>query len=458
MAGGEEAVTIAEKIAVWASDLTVSDIPETVKHKAASAIVDVVGLAVAARNTEYVKAVKKAFPEAGQCTAFGHPENMSAAGAACLNGTAAHGEDFDDTYEGTPVHIGAVAVPAALAVCQDNELTGADLLKCIAVTGEIACRMAIVQPTAQHSAGFHPTSVIGTVAAAAGTAVALGLDTIGITNALGTAGSMASGIIEYLAEGSWTKRLHPGWAAQSAIRASYASRAGFFGPRTIFEGTHGFYKAFGVDSIQPQFEELTRDLGKAWHFENLAFKPYACGTMCQPFIDVAISLAKQGVIPSEIVRIDCKVGEATVHRPWEPREEKIKPSTPYSAKFSVPYSIAVGFLDRAAGLSQFTEHRIFDPTLLDLAAKVYYTIDPENEYPRNYSGHLRVITTNGEVHEAIQPHLRGGRHEPLTDEEISAKFTANMAFGDSSACEIESICRTLFEQSDMIDVRAFSEI
>lgn len=446
---------VAEEIAAWAAALSVRDIPDDVRGKAESCVVDISGLCVAARHTDYVSAIKSAFPETGNCTAIGHAAPMSAAGAACLNGTAAHGEDYDDTFEGTPVHVGAVAVPAVLAVCEENQRSGADLLKGIAIAGEIACRMAVVQPTGQHRAGFHPTSVIGAIAAAAGAAAALGLTEKQITNAMGTAGSMASGIIEYLAEGTWTKRLHPGWAAQSGIRAAYAARAGFLGPRSVFEGEHGFYMAFGVETIKPDFRELTDGLGQDWRMANLAFKPYACGTMCQPFIDVAITLVKQGLDPSEIEKIECNVGEGTVHRLWEPHAEKIRPSTPYSAKFSVPFGIAVGLTDRAAGLSQFTQERIADPAVLELAAKVHYQIDPNNEYPRNYSGHIRARMKNGDIIEASQPHLRGGRHEPLSKEEIADKFANNLEFGGAQPGEHETLCRTLFTQPDVNAIRTF---
>ena len=461
MSGARDAPFIAERIAEWAAALTPAEIPDAVWLKAKSAVLDVAGLSVSARQADYVTTIKSAFPETGLCTVFGHAEGLSAAGAACVNGTAAHGEDFDDTYEGTPVHVGAVAVPAVLAICQENGRSGVDLLKGIVVTGEIACRMAVVQPTAQHRAGFHPTSVIGTIAAAAGVAVALGLEATRIANAMGTAGSMASGIIEYLAEGTWTKRLHPGWAAQSAVRAAYAARAGFLGPRTVLEGENGFYKAFGVESIETDFAELTDGLGADWRMADLAFKPHACGTMCQPFVDAAISLTKKGLDPSEIKRVEAHVGEGTVHRLWEPRTEKIEPSTPYSAKFSGPFCIAIGFLDGAAGLNQFTEKRIAKGDVLSLASRVHHSIDPDNEYPRNYTGYLRVTLKNGDVKEASQPHLRGGRHEPLADEEISAKFAANMVFGgvnEQTILGLEVICRSLFDQPDVTGVRAFMEI
>src|SRR5204863_5047274 len=125
-----------------------------------------------------------------------------------------------------------------------------------------------------------PTAVLGTMAAAAAVAVASRLSKTQFVNALGIAGSMASGIIEYLAEGAWTKRLHPGWAAQSGIRAADLARAGFVGPRTVFEGTHGLYNAF-AHTTDGDWARLTDGFGERWIANAIAFKPYACGTMTQ---------------------------------------------------------------------------------------------------------------------------------------------------------------------------------
>src|SRR5690606_16359389 len=118
---------------------------------------------------------------------------------------------------------------------------------------ELMCRFGLSAPKAVHKAGFHPTAVFGTNAAAFGVAVARGLPARAIRDALGVAGSMASGIIEYLGDGSWTKRMHAGWSAQSGIRAAAFGEAGFFGPAKVFEGEHGFFKAF-APTIKPHYD------------------------------------------------------------------------------------------------------------------------------------------------------------------------------------------------------------
>jgi 2-methylcitrate dehydratase PrpD len=279
-----------------------------------------------------------------------------------------------------------------------------------------------------------------------------------MASALGTAGSMASGIIEYLAEGTWTKRIHAGWAAQSGLRAALMARAGFMGPRTVIEGQHGFFFAFAAHDARRDFAAMTDGLGARWHAANIAFKPYPCGTMTQPFIDCAVALARDGVRPADIVEIACEVGEGTVHRLWEPLAEKKAPSTSYSAKFSVPFCIAVALADGACGLGQFSEARIGDREVMDLAARIGYVIDPDNEYPRNYSGHIQATLKDGSVREVRQPHLRGGRREPLTADELRAKFRANCAFGgwaEARTTALEEFCAGAFDAANVKGLAAF---
>ena len=422
-------VTIAETLAAWAGSLGHGTIPDGVKATLRKCLVDSAGLMIAGRDRDYVRAIRDTFEASGTCTAIGHEGGFTTTNSALLSGVAIHGEDYDDTFEGTPVHVGAAIVPSVLAAAERDGLAGEALLRGLAAGGELACRMAVVAPTAIHRAAFHPTAVVGARASAFGVSVARGLTERETAWALGIAGSMASGIIEYLAEGTSSKRLHPGWAAQSGLRAAALAKQGFSGPRTVFEGEHGFYRAFAHEDIPRDFERLTRDLGQVWEVENLAFKPYACGTMAQPFIDAAVRLRDRIDNLDAVAEIVAPTSEAILHRLWEPMAEKTAPRTPFSAKFSIPYCIAVGLMDGAAGLSEFTEEKVADERLLRLAAKVRYEVDPDDPYPDNYVGALRVRLSDGSLLEARQPHLRGGRNDPLSETELEEKFRANTAFG-----------------------------
>src|SRR6201990_2028595 len=378
-------VSIAETLANKIVALKPGVLPAETTRKCEDLLIDVVGLCVTARNEDYVKAALDGSDDDGPCTVIGHARSLTASGAAFVNGTAAHGEDFDDTFEGGPVHAGAVIVPAVLAACERHGADGAHALTGIAVGTEVLCRLSLVVPKAVHKAGFHPTAIFGAMGAAAGVGAALGLSARQIVDALGNAGSMAGGIIEYLAEGAWTKRLHAGWAAQAGIRAALLGRAGFLGPRTVFEGSHGFFHAF-AHTTAGDFAAVTDGFGAQWVTETLAFKPYPCGTMTHPYIDCARRLAGR-IKPEDVQEIVCDVGEGTVHRLWEPLAAKQKPANGYAGKFSTPYCIAHAFVRAQVGLDAFTDEAVQEPDVLALASKVCYQIDPQNPYPNNFTGH-----------------------------------------------------------------------
>ena len=438
--------TIAERLAGAIAGVDAASLPPAVRETCERLLIDVTGLCVAARATDYVKAALAAWPDAGPATVIGHARPMSAAGAAFVNGTAAHGEDFDDTFEGGPVHAGAVIVPAVLATAEQEGLGGAAVLRGMAVGVETICRLSTVVPKAVHKAGFHPTAVFGAMAAAAGVGAALQLERKQLVDALGVAGSMAGGIIEYLADGSWTKRMHPGWAAQSGLRAALLGRAGFSGPRTVFEGTHGLFNGF-ARTRDGDWVALLDSFGERWVAETLAFKPYPCGTMIQPYIDCARRLRARGLGADDIADMVCEVGEGTVHRLWEPLAEKQRPPNGYAAKFAAPYCIAAGVLREHVGLDAFDESAVADAATWALAAKVRYEVDPANLYPRAFTGHIRARLTDGRTIEERQPHMRGGASEPLSGVELEEKFAANARVGgwsDTQAASALGLVRGLW--------------
>lgn len=419
---------IAEILAEQCLALTPESIPASVRMRAEELLIDVTGLCVAARNTDYIRALLAGTDAGGPCTAIGHAATFGVATAAMINGTAAHGEDFDDTFEGGPVHSSAVVLPAVLAACERFGCDGRAALLGTVAGIETLCRLSMVIPKAIHKSGFHPTGVLGALASALAVAVTLRLDRRQTVDALGIAGSMASGIIEYLAEGAWTKRLHAGWAAQSGVRAARLGQHGFLGPRTVFEGTHGLFNGF-ARSAQGNYAVLSEDFGRKWFMDGITFKPYATGTMNQPYVDCALRLAQKGIRAEDVTDVLCETAEGYVHRLWEPLASKRRPVNGYAAKFSTPFNIAVAFVTGGAGLAAFTEETVRDPRILTLASRVRYVVDPGNPYPKAYTGHVRMTLKDGTVVEERQPYIRGGANAPLTRAEIENKFRNNCEFG-----------------------------
>lgn len=420
-------------------------------------LTDIAGICVAARATDFLAAARAGVDEGGPCTAIGLAGGFSAADAAMLNGTAAHGEDFDDTFEGGPVHAGAVILPAVLATAERHRIAGRTAMRAVAIGSEITCRLSVVVPKAVHKAGFHPTAVFGAIGAAAAAATVLGLPRDRFVHALGIAGSMASGVIEYLAEGTWTKRLHPGWAAQSGYRAARLAAGGFTGPRTLFEGTHGLFHGF-ARKIPTDWSGLLDGFGKDWVTETIAFKPYACGTMIHPYIDCAKRVAAKGIDLDAIASIECETSDGILHRLWEPLAAKQNPPNGYAAKFSIPYGVAAGLVLGEAGLAAFADEQVADPRLTRIARLVRYVVDPANPYPNQFTGHLKITLADGRTIEERQPHFRGGSNEPLTRAEIEEKFRLNCRYGgwtDERAQRLLDFARTVFATDAPVSLAAF---
>ena len=280
-------IAVAEHLAERIVAVDAGTLPAAAREKCEETLIDVVGLCLAARNEDYVRSALDGWDDDGPCTAIGHKRTLSAAGAAFVNGTAAHGEDFDDTFEGGPVHAGAVIVPAVLAACERHGVDGKAALEGIAVGIEtdVPARPGRAEDGAQ---GRLPSDRGVRRDGRGGRASARRSGSTRSRSSTRSASSarMASGIIEYLAEGTWTKRMHAGWAAQSGMRAALLARAGFSGPRTVFEGVHGFFHGF-ANTTKGDFDALTGDFGTRWVTQTLAFKLYPCGTMTHPYIDCA---------------------------------------------------------------------------------------------------------------------------------------------------------------------------
>jgi 2-methylcitrate dehydratase PrpD len=407
--------------------LTLADIPQSVVDKAKLVLLDTLGVALASSTMDFgamVTRVAQALGGTPKSRLVGSDSKVAAANAVLANGTLAHGLDYDDTLEEAIVHTGCCAGMTALAVGEEVGADGRSVLEAAVAGTEVMCKVGIVAPGKFHARGFHPTALCSTFGAAAAAGKLYGLELGQWSVAFGICGSQSSGIIEYLADGTWTKRMHPGWAAHGGVIATLLALEGFRGPEKVFEGTHGFFRSFGGPT-EYHFEKLL-ELGKIWETPRLTFKSYPCGSISHPYMDCALKLRLKYVpAPEQIVEVVCRTAQGPVHRLWEPLADKQRPASSYGAKFSLPYCIAVMLIRGRAGLEEFTEDAIRDPSVLALAKKVRYELDPTIDYPRHFSGHVKIRLADGSVLEENQAHPRGGFEDPLPPEEIEAKFRAN---------------------------------
>ena len=421
--------TVARHFARFVAGLALEDLPPAVVTRTTLLALDTIGSCLTSSTMDFGRAVLLTTERLGgpaESSLIGGKAKVAAANAVLANGTLAHGLDFDDTREDAIVHTGCVAVTTALAVGEAVGASGGAVLEAMIAGVEVMCRVGLAVPGKFHARNFHPTALSGSFAAAAAAGKLYGLTEDQLVHAFGICGSQASGIIEYLADGSWTKRLHPGWAAHAGVVAALLAQAGFIGPERVFEGRQGFYQAFAGGYDELRMEQLLESLGKVWEVERLTFKPYPCGSIAHPYMDCALRLRAQHAIrPDQIAEIHCRTAEGPVPRLWEPLAAKRRPPNGYAAKFSLPYLVAVMLVKGRAGLAEFTDEAVRDKTVLDLAAKVHYELDPTIGYPRQFAGHIRIRLTNGRVVEDRQDHPRGGPDFPMTREELEAKFRGN---------------------------------
>jgi 2-methylcitrate dehydratase PrpD len=349
------------------------------------------------------------------------------ADAALVNGVTCHALDYDDTHTGAVAHVSVAVVPAALAVAQSEGADGADLLAAVVAGNEIVARLGMAVDTGFHARGFHATAVCGVFGATAAACRLQALDARTVTNALGIAGSMASGLLEYLADGSSTKRLHPGWVAHAAVIASRLAAHGATGPASVFEGRFGVYRAFTArDDVD--VDTITAELGERWETPRIAFKPYpACHYMHASLDAAAQALAETPVSTEDIEEIVALTPEAGVSLVLEPLADKHRPRTEYEAKFSLPYSVASLLVRGHVDVSTYTDEAIADPDVLAVAAKVSYEIKHYDTYPQAFPGGVRIHTRDGRTLEAELPYQRGGSENPMSADEVREKFRTNAA-------------------------------
>lgn len=419
----------ARRLARFALGLTLADVPAPVVARALALTLDTLGSCLASATMDFGRAVSATATRLGgppEATIIGGGSRTAAANAVLANATLAHGLDFDDTREDAIVHTGCVAVTTALAVGEAVGASGAAVVEAVIAAVEVMCRVGLAVPGAFHARHFHPTALTASFAAAAAAGRLRNLDEDGLVHALGICGSQAAGIIEYLADGTWTKRLHPGWGAHAGVVAALLAAEGFTGPERVLEGAHGFYQAFAGGVDERRLTELLESLGRAWELAELTFKPYPCGSIAHPYMDCARRLRDEhGVSPGEIVEVRCRTAPGPVPRLWEPLAAKHRPPNGYAAKFSLPYLLAVMLTRGEAGLAAFTDDAVRDEAVLGLAAKVGYELDATIDYPRQFIGHVAVRLTDGRTLEVSQDRPRGGPDFPLTPDQLRAKFRGN---------------------------------
>ena len=418
----------SETLAAFAGDVTFASLPPPVVAQVKVHLLDVLGVALAAASMDFGAAVHRVATAMGgpqNCTAIGFRERLPAAWAALVNGTLAHGLDFDDTHPDSVVHVSASVVPAALAVCEELDRSGADFLAALALGMEANVRLGLVARGGFHDRGFHPTGLCGTYACALVAGKVAGLTQSQLADALGLAGSQAAGALEFLTDGTWSKRIHAGWAAHSGLMSARLAAAGFSGPRGTLDGRFGLYRSHLGDNGW-DISALTAGLGDRWEMLDIGLKPYPCCHLTHAFIDCVAALrAAHGIDAQQVEDVECFIHEREAPIVCEPSATKRAPQNDYDAKFSLPYTVASMLVRGHVDIDDFTGAAIRDAAVLAVAQRVRYRHDPDSDYPRRFPGWLRMRLRDGRVLEHHEPINRGCAERPLTADEVHDKFRGN---------------------------------
>jgi len=323
-------------------------------------------------------------------TIFGVGRVTSVFDAALGNGAMAHALELDDDHRIAVLHPGAVVVPAAFAVAEATGASGRDFLSGLLAGYEVVCRLGEVFRGSQFYHGVHPTPLCGVFGAALAAATILRLDTETTVQALGIAGTQASGLTEWKADGSWIKRLHPGRAAHAGVLSAYLAREGFTGPATIIEGAGGFFNAFGYGEPL-DVAGATAGLGAVLHGTGTAIKPFPCCRFAHGAIDLALEAHGLGIKLASIASIALKIYRTDV------LSYHARPINPVDAQFNLPYVVAVALAVGRVTLGDFTDAAIARPKLLDLCARTSVVEDPDfnAKYPGEYWVELKLRLTDG---------------------------------------------------------------
>jgi 2-methylcitrate dehydratase PrpD len=424
---------IAHQLAEFACGLTWDGIPEDVRRRAMHLMLDAIGCGLAAKRFDFAAPSIGAAAELGgpgRRVVLGHAQRLPLRDAVMANGILMHGLDYDDTHSEGVLHLSVATLPAALGVAAEAGRSGRDLLVAYVAGLEAGARLGAVAKGGFHQVGFHPTGLVGAFCATIAAGKLRGLGAERLAAAQGIALSVAAGSLEFLEDGAWTKRLHPGWAGVGGITAAALAGQGFAAPGAAYEGRFGLYKShLGALESQCDYGRATEDLGRTWETLNVAVKPFPACHFVHAFADAALALRRSGIDPDRIVSITALVPQDVVKTVCEPPASKRRPANDYDAKFSVPYAIAASLRAGKFGLAELEEKALRDPAILALAAKVDWQVDPQSGFPRYYSGEVRVRMLDGTEHRHREAVNRGNAERPLGNDEIVEKFLENAALG-----------------------------
>ena len=423
-------MTVADRYADYATTLAYEDIPAEVISHTKKLILDILANAIGGHEwmesgPVVVEGVRRLNRAGSGATVIATGEQMAPEWAILVNGTMAHSLDYDNHHAKGVIHAGSSVVSAALAAAEEVGASGRDLVAAVVVGYEIACRLAMaLGPHSSHEMGFHPTGTCATFACSAVIGKLRGQSATVISNALGLNGSQAAGSMQYVLNGAWNKRAHPGLAGHAAFIASTLAECGFVGAEAPIEGAQGFLQGY---ALRPRPEAATATLGEEYETMNVAIKPFSLCRYTHMTLELLIDLgAELDLQPGDVDDVLIEMPTYGVQLCGSPIEAKRSPTSAVDAQFSAPFAAALALTERRAGMDVF--RKVIDGGLSDEFRRIMSVTDVRSApdldaiHPEFWPGRV-TLRAAGKSYERYGKHMRGEAERPMSFEEVAEKLT-----------------------------------
>jgi 2-methylcitrate dehydratase PrpD len=429
-------------------------------------ILDYIGVTLAAAHSSestpsFLAAVKTlggeaTSPHGKSCTVLGVNQRYTPQYAGFLNAALGHSLDFDDTYAKGTLHAGVTAIAAALAEAEvlGDAASIEDVLLSITIGYEITCRLGALLGNEAYARGFHNTSTAGIFGAVATISVLRGLSVQTVENAFGLAGSKAAGSMQYLENGSWNKRLHPGFAVHDAFVCVALAEASVLGAAKIIEGKMGFLNAYSPKENKDLYW-LLGELGSRWEFLETGLKPFPACRMTHGFIEHACRVGRDRGITkaSQVKSITLSLSPENVLVVGATLPNKIHPENMVDAQFSAYFTMAHSFLYGSdSGVRAYEKDRLADPEIQALSDKIICVGD---KTIKEFGSKINVEYADGDRKELNIPFPLGEEEHPFIMEQVEKKFfgLATPVLGEKKSRSVRDAVASI-EQHTVADLLA----
>ncbi|WP_029349174.1 MmgE/PrpD family protein [Bosea sp. 117] len=445
---------IGRAIAAVLAGLSYDDLPADVVRTTKLFTLDTLGViagAARAPGMAELLAALTAWESNGKATLLLNSSKANPATAALANGAAAHSLDFDDQHDPARVHVFCVVLPTVLAAIEarDKPTTGREFITAVTVGVELFCRLGLACYNSLGK-GWHPTTALGSISAAAAAAKVFGLDAEHMLHAMALAFVQLSGTTQFIADGALAKRIGPGFAARSGVLAAHLAVNGITGPWRFLEGEAGLFELHERGEVKPEI--LTDQLGEIWRVRDLSMKPYPCCRCVHTVIHLALELRAQGITGDDIAGGTIELGEVN-RKIVGASFDRAHPNPVVHAQFNAAYAFAAALTDGKVEIATFTPDRI-RATDVAFAARLQTVAATDIEPTAVAPARVRLQLKDGRGLTVERWTMKGAPDEPMSEEEVFAKFRSCLQWGFGADEEkVGALQRALMQLDGLSDAR-----